>query len=94
MSGSSTFTTTSTISHAIVDVNCTYRLAIRIIKYIASSAPTIGPQLQGEILIVSNLPLSCNSVTLFRLFGLYGNVMKVKIMYKKRDTALVQMQDA
>jgi len=42
---------------------------------------------------VSNVPEETTPDDLFRLFSLYGNVMKVKIMYKKRSTALVQFQN-
>ena len=31
---------------------------------------------------------------LFKLFGVYGNVMKVKILFKKRDNALIEFQDS
>jgi RNA recognition motif-containing protein len=30
---------------------------------------------------------------LFKLFGVYGNVMRVKILYKKRDNALIEFKD-
>lgn len=46
-----------------------------------------------KILIVSNLPLNSTPLALFRLFGVYGNVIKVKIMFKKRDNALVEYSD-
>jgi polypyrimidine tract-binding protein 1 len=41
--------------------------------------------------LVSNLPdvkVSCDM--LFTLFGAYGDVQRVKILYNKRDTALIQ----
>ena len=44
----------------------------------------------NKILIVSNLPIGITPDVIFRLFSLYGNVYKVKIMFKKRDTALVE----
>jgi RNA recognition motif-containing protein len=47
----------------------------------------------NKILIVSNLPIGITPDVIFRLFSLYGNVQKVKIMFKKRDTALVEFQD-
>ena len=53
------------------------------------------PQLQGsKVLIVGNIPLDANPYMLFRLFGSYGNVNKVKILFKKRDNALIEMADA
>ena len=30
---------------------------------------------------------------LFTLFGLYVNVLRVKILYKKRDTALIEYEN-
>lgn len=45
-----------------------------------------------KVLIVSNLPDQTSSQMLFKLFGVYGNVMKVKILFKKRDTALIEYQ--
>jgi hypothetical protein len=30
---------------------------------------------------------------LFKLFGLYGNVFKVKILFKKRDNALIEYEN-
>lgn len=45
----------------------------------------------GSVLLCSNLPQ--DEITpdkLFILFGVYGDVMRVKILYQKRDTALIQ----
>ena len=47
----------------------------------------------NKILIISKLPKGVTPDIIFRLFSLYGNVQKVKIMYKKRDTALVEYED-
>ncbi|XP_061744129.1 polypyrimidine tract-binding protein 1b isoform X2 [Nerophis ophidion] len=47
------------------------------------------------VLLVSNL--NADMVTphcLFILFGVYGDVMRVKILFNKKDNALVQMADA
>lgn len=47
------------------------------------------------VLILSNLPeqeTTCQR--LFMLCGVYGDVLKVKILYNKRDTALVQFNTA
>ena len=54
-----------------------------------SSSP--HPQQPGCVVLVSNLPetrVTCD--VLFTLFGVYGDVQRVKILYNKRDTALVQ----
>jgi hypothetical protein len=43
------------------------------------------------VLIVSNIPADkVNPDILFKLFGVYGDVNRVKILYNKPDTALVQ----
>ncbi len=47
----------------------------------------------SKVLIVNNIPANTYPYLLFKLFGLYGNVKKVKIMLKKRDTALIEFQD-
>jgi len=49
----------------------------------------------GSVLLVSNLvegEIKCED--LFILFGHYGDVQRVKILYNKKDTALIQFADA
>ncbi|NXA85114.1 PTBP3 protein, partial [Melanocharis versteri] len=49
----------------------------------------------NSVLLVSNLnPEAITPDGLFILFGVYGDVHRVKIMFKKRGIALVQMADA
>ena len=49
----------------------------------------------GAVLFVSGLDQErATAGALFTLFGLYGDVQMVKILYKKRDSALVQFADA
>ncbi|NWW74813.1 PTBP3 protein, partial [Climacteris rufus] len=49
----------------------------------------------NSVLLVSNLnPEAITPYGLFILFGVYGDVHRVKIMFKKRGFALVQMADA
>jgi polypyrimidine tract-binding protein 1 len=48
----------------------------------------------NSILIASGFPKNTTPHMIFRLFSLYGNVRKVKIMFKKRDTALIQYMDS
>ncbi|XP_051645364.1 polypyrimidine tract-binding protein 3 isoform X3 [Manacus candei] len=63
---------------------------------------TVSGQIPGvtgipgnSVLLVSNLnPEAITPYGLFILFGVYGNVHRVKIMFKKRGIALVQMADA
>merc|ERR1712001_678649 len=48
----------------------------------------------GSVLLVSNLvegEIKCED--LFILFGHYGDVQRVKILYNKKDTALIQMAE-
>lgn len=46
------------------------------------------------ILLIRNLPVGVAAKMLFRLFGMYGNVMKVKIFFKNPENALVEYQTA
>ncbi|CAL8108587.1 unnamed protein product [Orchesella dallaii] len=59
------------------------------------AVPGVGPVgLPGCVLLVSNL--SEESITpdgLFTLFGVYGDVQRVKILFNKKDSALVQMRE-
>ncbi|NXD81785.1 PTBP3 protein, partial [Halcyon senegalensis] len=49
---------------------------------------------RNSVVLVSNLnPQAITLHGLFILFGVYGNVHRVKIMFKKRENALVQMAD-
>jgi len=53
--------------------------------------PPVHPSAPGCVVLVSNLPeerATCD--VLFTLFGVYGDVQRVKILYNKRDTALIQ----
>ncbi|XP_072048660.1 polypyrimidine tract-binding protein 1-like isoform X3 [Amphiura filiformis] len=54
-----------------------------------------GPTMQGTpVLLVSNLnPELVTPQALFTLFGVYGDVQRVKILFEKRDNALIQMAD-
>mmetsp|Transcript_3388 Transcript_3388/g.6650 ORF Transcript_3388/g.6650 Transcript_3388/m.6650 type:complete len:464 (-) Transcript_3388:468-1859(-) len=50
----------------------------------------MGPQ-SGCVVLVNNLdPQMMTTDKLFNLFSFYGTVLRVKIVYSKRDTALVQ----
>ncbi|XP_055021181.1 polypyrimidine tract-binding protein 1b isoform X1 [Boleophthalmus pectinirostris] len=49
----------------------------------------------NAVLLVSNLnPERVTPHCLFILFGVYGDVMRVKILFNKKENALVQMADA
>jgi hnRNP-L/PTB/hephaestus splicing factor len=52
-----------------------------------NNATAGGP---GCVLLVNNIPPKITPNDLFTLFGVYGDVMRVKILYKKLDTALLQ----
>jgi len=47
----------------------------------------------SKILMVKNLPKDVSARMLFRLFGAYGNVLKVKIFFKNPENALIEFQD-
>jgi len=44
----------------------------------------------NNILLVNNLPESITPLMLFRLFGMYGNVMKVKILFNKPEKGFIE----
>ncbi|XP_071953786.1 polypyrimidine tract-binding protein 1-like isoform X6 [Antedon mediterranea] len=49
----------------------------------------------SSVLLVSNLnPDRVTPDALFTLFGVYGDVHRVKILYEKRDSALIQLADS
>ncbi|XP_023696044.1 polypyrimidine tract-binding protein 2-like isoform X1 [Paramormyrops kingsleyae] len=49
----------------------------------------------GGVLLVSNLNEEMvTPQSLFTLFGVYGDAQRVKILYNKKDSALIQMADA
>ncbi|XP_031465631.1 polypyrimidine tract-binding protein 3 isoform X2 [Phasianus colchicus] len=61
-----------------------------------TSVQMSNPGVQGNsVLLVSNLnPEAITPHGLFILFGAYGDVLRVKIMFKNKENALVQMADA
>lgn len=48
----------------------------------------------GSVLLVNNVTTHVTPEMLFTLFGVYGDVMRVKILYNKRDSAMIQMGSA
>jgi len=44
--------------------------------------------------LIKNLPKDTTCDDLFKLFGMYGNITKVKIFYNSPDTALVQFHES
>jgi hnRNP-L/PTB/hephaestus splicing factor len=46
----------------------------------------------NNILIINNLPENISPLMLFRLFGMYGNVLKVKILFNKPEKAFIEFQ--
>lgn len=48
----------------------------------------------NNTLMVKNLPKGITCHQLFKLFGMYGNVMKVKIFFSNPENALVELQDS
>ncbi|XP_068562938.1 polypyrimidine tract-binding protein 3-like [Cebidichthys violaceus] len=54
----------------------------------------VAPPAGHSVLLVSNLnPESVSPHSLFILFGVYGDVQRVKILFNKKENALVQMSD-
>ncbi|XP_034048794.1 polypyrimidine tract-binding protein 3-like [Thalassophryne amazonica] len=59
------------------------------------SVQTLAPPAVHSVLLVSNLnPETVSPHCLFILFGVYGDVQRVKILFNKKENALVQMSDA
>nr|XP_015218173.1 PREDICTED: polypyrimidine tract-binding protein 3 isoform X1 [Lepisosteus oculatus] len=57
--------------------------------------PGMTPATVHSVLLVSNLnPDSISPHGLFILFGVYGDVHRVKILFNKKENALIQMADA
>ncbi|XP_023194233.1 polypyrimidine tract-binding protein 3 isoform X1 [Xiphophorus maculatus] len=55
----------------------------------------VAPPAGHSVLLVSNLdPERVSPHCLFILFGVYGDVQRVKILFNKKENALVQMSDA
>ncbi|KAJ3611755.1 hypothetical protein NHX12_021769 [Muraenolepis orangiensis] len=58
--------------------------------------PSMDPSQSGSsgVLLASNLNEEMvTPQSLFTLFGVYGDVQRVKILYNKKDSALIQMSD-
>ncbi|XP_072234281.1 polypyrimidine tract-binding protein 2-like isoform X2 [Leuresthes tenuis] len=54
-----------------------------------------GHAVSSGVLLVSNLNEEMvTPQSLFTLFGVYGDVQRVKILYNKKDSALIQMSDS
>lgn len=48
----------------------------------------------GTVVLVSNIPEQLqNPDSLFTLFGVYGDVTRVKVLFNKKDNALIQMSE-
>lgn len=47
-----------------------------------------------KVLLVNNLAAGCTADDVFKLCGVYGDVMRVKILFKKRDTAMAEFRDS
>jgi RNA recognition motif-containing protein len=51
-------------------------------------------EVASKTVMVRNLPENTTCDDLFKLFGMYGNISKVKIFYKTPDSGLVQFQES
>eukprot|EP00301_Raphidiophrys_heterophryoidea_P003499 c1157_g1_i1.p1 GENE.c1157_g1_i1~~c1157_g1_i1.p1 ORF type:complete len:493 (-),score=118.28 c1157_g1_i1:137-1615(-) len=60
----------------------------------AAMMPGMAPGVPMQsIVLVSGLPETVTPDNVFTLFGVYGDVIRVKILYNKRDCALVQFSN-
>lgn len=59
--------------------------------FVGSRGSTDDPA--PRTVMVRNLPPNITCDDLFKLFGMYGNISKVKIFYKSPDTGLIQFQE-
>ncbi|KAL4236022.1 Polypyrimidine tract-binding protein 2 [Mactra antiquata] len=50
-------------------------------------------QMGSSVILVSNLDEEVTPEALFTLFGVYGDVHRVKILFNKKDNALIQMAE-
>lgn len=62
-----------------------------------NGAPLIVPVSVNQftdvnVLLVKNLPNNITPLMLFRLFGMYGNVMKIKILFNNPEKAFIEFQ--
>jgi len=48
----------------------------------------------GSVVLVNNIDAQLSVNDLFMLFGVYGDVVRVKILFNKRETAMVQFANA
>lgn len=46
----------------------------------------------NNVLLVKNLPENITPLMLFKLFGMYGNVMKIKILFNNPEKAFIEFQ--
>lgn len=59
------------------------------------SAHGMGGMGFGSVLLASNLPEQIATPdALFTLFGVFGDVIRVKVLFNKKDNALIQMAEA
>lgn len=67
--------------------------------FMQSRASQFGVLINSEnqatpVILVTHLSRHATLENLFHLFGLYGDVMRVKILHNKKDNALIQFRDA
>lgn len=55
--------------------------------------PGMQGQMGSSVILVSNLDEQVTPEALFTLFGVYGDVHRVKILFNKKDNALIQMAE-
>jgi RNA recognition motif-containing protein len=62
-------------------------------QLVTEKKPEVSDDDNSNVLFLHNMSDHVTPEMLFNLFSLYGNVMRVKVFFKRRDMALVQYED-
>mmetsp|Transcript_19775 Transcript_19775/g.36431 ORF Transcript_19775/g.36431 Transcript_19775/m.36431 type:complete len:411 (+) Transcript_19775:10091-11323(+) len=62
-------------------------------QLLSEKKPEVNEEDYSNVLFLHNMSEHVTPEMLFNLFSLYGNVMRVKVFFKRRDMALVQYED-
>eukprot|EP00735_Rhodelphis_limneticus_P006719 TRINITY_DN19150_c0_g1::TRINITY_DN19150_c0_g1_i1::g.2222::m.2222 TRINITY_DN19150_c0_g1::TRINITY_DN19150_c0_g1_i1::g.2222 ORF type:complete len:515 (+),score=105.39,sp/Q8WVV9/HNRLL_HUMAN/31.76/1e-67,RRM_5/PF13893.1/2.3e-05,RRM_5/PF13893.1/7.9e-09,RRM_5/PF13893.1/4.2e-13,RRM_5/PF13893.1/0.2,RRM_6/PF14259.1/4.8e-08,RRM_6/PF14259.1/0.006,RRM_6/PF14259.1/4.1e-11,RRM_6/PF14259.1/0.0056,RRM_1/PF00076.17/1.1e-06,RRM_1/PF00076.17/2.1e-06,RRM_1/PF00076.17/1.3e-08,RRM_1/PF00076.17/0.015,Limkain-b1/PF11608. len=62
-------------------------------QFAAAMAGMMPASQDRPVVIVGNIPERILPDNIFNLFSIYGNVLRVKMLYKQKGTALIQMGD-
>jgi hnRNP-L/PTB/hephaestus splicing factor len=82
------------IPPALLQTPALANLRAAIVALANSNSGAPGAATPGAVVLVSNLNEKMTTPhALFVLFGVYGDVVRVKILYNKRDSALIQFKE-